>query len=105
MGLVTYDDLTSHAIDYGMQARDAETERFARRAVLAAYADLPNHHRWSYYKEVGRLVTVDDYSTGTVEFDYTAGANERQLTLTDGTWPEWAALGAVVIDTTPYSVA
>jgi hypothetical protein len=105
MGLVTYDDLTSHAIDYGQQARDAETERFARRAVLAAYQDLPNHHRWSYYKQVGRIVTSDDYSTGTVEFDYTGGASERMLTLTSGTWPSWAALGSVVIDNVPYAVA
>lgn len=105
MGLVTYDDLTSHAIDYGEQARDATTERYARRAVLAAYQDLPNHHRWSYYKQVGRIVTVDDYSTGTVAYDHTGGASERQLTLTSGTWPSWASLGSVVIDTVPYAVA
>lgn len=105
MILTTYSDLISHCIDYLGGATDAENERAARRAVQSAYADIPNHRRWTYYMQEGRLTTVDSYSTGTVIYDHSGGANERMLTLTTGTWPSWAARGVVVISNVYYQVA
>lgn len=35
-------------------------------------------------------IGLDSYSTGTITYDHTGGANERQVTLAGGTWPSWA---------------
>ena len=35
-------------------------------------------------------IGLDSYSTGTFTYDHTGGANERQVTLTGGTWPAYA---------------
>lgn len=50
-------------------------------------------------------IGLDTYSTGTVVYDHTGGANERQLTLTSGTWPTWAKLpGRIFINNDWYSL-
>jgi hypothetical protein len=61
-------------------------------------------HRWSFLRAEYTIATVAPYSTGTVAYDHTGGANERQLTLSSGTWPSWAASGVVIIDDTWYEV-
>lgn len=102
---VTFADLLEHAVAYlGGDAGVANSDR-ARRAVLAAYQDLPQRHPWSAYKTVGRLTTVAQYTTGTVGYDHTGGAAERLVTLAGGTWPSWAAAGTLVIADVPYDVA
>lgn len=101
----TYHDAVQNVLDYYNADPSAEAERYARNAVLAAYREVPNTKRWSYYLTRGRLNTVASYTTGTVVFDLTGGANERQLTLTTGTWPSWAALGTVRISNVEYDVA
>lgn len=105
MNLVTYADLTDHCLDYLGGTTDAVNERRCRRAAQIAYSDLPNVRRWSYYMQEGRIATVANYSTGTVVYDHTGGASERMLTLTDGTWPSWAARGVVVINNVYYQVS
>lgn len=102
---VTFADLLDHALGYlGGDAGVANSDR-ARRAVLAAYQELPQRHPWSAYQGVGRLVTNASYNTGAVEFDYTGGSSELLVTLSDGTWPAWAADGTLVIADVPYEVA
>lgn len=50
-------------------------------------------------------IVADTYSTGTVAYDHTGGANERQLTLSGGTWPTWAKLpGRVFINDDWYAL-
>lgn len=50
-------------------------------------------------------IGLDSYSTGTVVYDHTGGANERQLTLTGGTWPTWAkSPGRIFINEDWYSL-
>lgn len=101
---VTFADLLDHALSYlGGDAGRANSDK-ARRAVLSAYQDLPTRHPWKHYQTVGRVVTVASYTTGTVAYDHTGGANERQLTLSGGTWPSWAASGTIVISDVPYDV-
>lgn len=78
--------------------------RMAKAAVSAAYRDCANAHNWHYYQRRTTLATDADYSTGTVAYDHTAGAYERMLTLTTGTWPTNAARGTVVIDDVHYDV-
>ena len=92
--------LMSHDI-----GRDGINEARARQAVREAYRDIPSRHSWSYFNRQRLLQTVASYSTGTVVYDHTGGANERMLTLTSGTWPTWAAYGRVIISGVHYDVA
>lgn len=102
---VTFADLMDHALAYlGGDAARANSDR-ARRAVLSAYQDLPTRHPWHHYKRIGRITTVASYSTGTIEYDHTGGSSELLVTLTDGTWPTWAASGVLVIANVPYEVS
>lgn len=103
--LWTYADLVQYVVDSHALERTGLNERHARAAVRKAYRDLANFNEWNYYYRQRLIRTVAEYSTGTVEFDYTGGANERMLTLTTGTWPSWAAYGRVIIDSTHYEVA
>src|SRR6476620_11922197 len=100
----TYGELVNYVLDSHAVDRSGLNLRHAREAVRRAYRDLPIRHTWNYYYRQMILQTVADYSTGTVDFDYTGGANERQLTLATGTWPSWAAYGRVIIDTVHYEV-
>ncbi len=103
--LTTWSDLLDHLVDWCGANPAAEVRRDARRASLNAMRDFSTAARWSYYYQLGRIVTSAPYSTGTVEYDHTGGSSERLMTLTDGVWPSWAALGSVVIDNVRYDVA
>ena len=103
--LYTYSDMVQYVCDAHAVDRTGLNERHARSAVRYAYRDLPARHQWNYYYRQQLLQTVASYSTGTVTFDYTGGTAERQLTLTTGTWPSWAAYGRIVIDNVHYDVA
>lgn len=103
--MTTYQDLIDHLLAYGgTDATKAASQQHAR-AVQIAYNAMPTRHAWHYYWTLGRITTDAPYGTGTVAFDLTGGANERQLTLTDGTWPSWAALGYVTVGSATYQVA
>jgi len=101
MPLTTYMDLVQHALDYLNASTSPEMERAARRSVQAAYQDIVNFKRWSYYMHEGRLATVAPYSTGTVVYTNST----RELTLTGGTWPTWAARGVVRFSDVYYQVS
>lgn len=75
-----------------------------RAAISAAYFELPGRRAWNYFKRHGRILTSEPYSTGTIEYTHTGGTYERQLTLTDGTWPTWAVHGEVTISDVTYRV-
>lgn len=100
----TYSDSVQYVLDAHALERTPLNERHARSAVRRAYSDLPKKHEWSYYYRQRILQTVADYSTGTVVHDHTGGTYERELTLTTGTWPSWAAYGRVIIDDVHYEV-
>ncbi len=103
--LYTYKDAVDHLMDWLGGSSDPIARRDSRRACQEALREIVNNHRWSYYYQHGRVTTVANYSTGTVAYDHTGGANERQLTLSDGTWPTWAQYGTVRISNVPYAVA
>lgn len=104
MAFFTYYDLVQSLLDMGGGAADDRALKTAKRAVQNAYRDLPAARRWSYFYQHYRLITDAPYSTGTVEFDYTGGTYELQLTLSSGTWPANAAYGKVLIDDVLYDV-
>lgn len=100
----TFQDLISHALDYSGAATDAQSERFARRAIQSAVNEMQSAKEWAYFAAVGQILTVAPYSTGTIAYDHSGGAYERLVTLTTGTWPTWAADGILVIDNKTYQV-
>lgn len=102
--LYTFHDVQTHLLELCGGSADDRALRIARRAIQESLRTLPARRNWTYYYLHGRLTTDDDYSTGTVEYDYTGGANERQLTLSGGTWPTNAAYGKVLVSSIVYEV-
>jgi len=88
MAYFTYFDLVESLIvsSYG-GPQDAE-QRDIRTAIHKAYAEVTQIRDWSYYHVHGRVITQAPYSTGTVTSSGTT------VTLSNGTWPTWAATGA-----------
>jgi hypothetical protein len=100
----TYKDLVDHVEDWLGANPSAEARRDARRAALQAYRNLGNEHRWTYYYARGRMNTVAPYVTGTIQYQHTGGAVSRLVTLTDGTWPDWAGNAYLVLGIVTYQV-
>lgn len=103
--LITYRDLIDHCQDYLGSNVTNDASRDCRRAIQEGYRSFAAMFNWQYYYTRGRLVTNASYTTGTIEYDHTGGANERQVTLTGGTFPSWAYLGTIIIDSISYEIA
>lgn len=103
--MLTFQDAIDNLLGYAGDDASGTGTTKVRRAVQAAYRAVPTRHDWAYLWTLGRITTNASYATGTIAYDHTGGANERQLTLTDGTWPSWAAYGYVMIDSIPYTVS
>lgn len=98
--LFTFGDLTEHLmIRLGGGALDQDAHVY-RAAAQEAMREFVGRHEWSYYYAILRIQANAPYSTGTVAYTHAT----RTLTLTDGTWPEWAALGVILIGTQAYEV-
>lgn len=105
-GIQTYQDLMEYLEDSTGWDRNHESHRRLRDAIDEAYRDFVNERTWSYYAQMGTLVTAAPYSTGTVTYDHTGGAfGERVVTLSGGAFPDWAAEGTLLINAVPYEVA
>lgn len=63
------------------------------------YPPIP--HRWSFFTPAATMATTVPYGTGTVAI--TKGATT--VTLSDGTFPSWAAQGTLVISSRSYAIA
>jgi hypothetical protein len=99
--MLTYSDLIEHAVDYLGGAADNREQSFIRRAVFNAFQRIAYHPRgWRYFIRRARVNLNALYSTGTVAYT----SSSRSLTLTGGTWPTWAALGEVRINSLIYEV-
>ena len=94
-GVLTYHDLLDYITaltDGGARTKDM---RLYREAILGAYRDVSMAAEWDYFTTEGRVNLDAAYTTGTIVYDHTGGANERQITLTAGTWPSWAGKGRI----------
>lgn len=100
----SYHDIVDHLLDHFGGLEDGRNLKMTKRATLSAYRQLPTLYNWSYYYKRGRVSTVAAYSAGTIAYDHTGGTYERQVTLTSGTWPSWAARGIVQVDNVNYDV-
>lgn len=100
----SYFDAVQQLTDFVSGAVDQRAVKIIKRAVQDAYSWLPHQQKWRYYYRRGVVVCDAPYETGTVVYDHTGGTNERELTLTGGTWPANARFGWVVIDQRQYKV-
>jgi len=103
--LMSYADVLSHVIDYLGADATAQTERFARRAIQMAVNDMHSKRQWKCFFKRGRIVTSPAYQDGTIAYLATSGAIPRQVTLTGGTWPSWAADGTIRIGNVVWPIA
>ena len=102
----TWRDAVELVIDtVGGQTTGGRNVGLAKVAVQEAVQSLVDMREWNYYINPERVVTVDQYATGTIEYDHTGGASERLITLTGGTFPSWAERGTLLIDSVPYKVS
>lgn len=96
----TVSDALAHLRDWTGVATDANIQRMAYRAIRDGLESLSSQHPWSYYTRRYRFSTEASYSTGTVAYTHST----LSLTLTTGTWPDWAGRGTVIIDDVHYPV-
>lgn len=101
--LVTYQDAVERVLAHWDRHNAGRDAYFARSAVSEALRKL-GQYRWKWYRSTLILKTEAEYETGTIEYDHTGGTYERELTLSDGTWPTNAALGQVVISQVAYPI-
>jgi len=72
-----------------------------RRFLLAVDPRSMKQYGWSFLKPTATLTTVAPYSTGTIAI--TDGGTT--VTLSDGTWPSWAANGTLEYSGVEYDVS
>jgi len=97
-------DVAESLLTYLGGSPDGVTHGDIRRAITAALREIPTLHDWTAFVMVGRLFLNAPYSTGTIEYDHTGGTYERQMTLTDGTWPTWIERAYIRIGLVAYYV-
>lgn len=104
--IMTLQDVVQRLLlEFSLPDDQARGRQLARMAASDAYSDvLAATSRWTWYDRTFLLHCNAPYSTGTIAYDHTGGTYERQLTLTDGTWPTWSIDGTVVIDDKYYEV-
>lgn len=103
--ILTYHDAIEHGLSYLGGVADEQARNDVYAAVQAAYRHVAYGTReWQSFYDYERITTVAPYSTGTVAYDHSGGTYERELTLTTGTWPTWAAFGTVRIGEVDYEV-
>ena len=101
---LTYKDALDWLIDVSGGDTSGRTKKLALRAIHSSRRIIASYRDWSYFNAVLSVSTQAPYSTGTISYDHTGGAYERQLTLSGGTWPSWAERGTVVISNGFYQV-
>lgn len=103
--LGTYQDLVDSLIAFTRGGGADAEQRDVRTAAYLAYQHLAKVHDWQFFRRNWRVLLSEPYDTGSVVFDLTGGTYERQLVLSGGTWPSWAAYGTVLIDGILHTVA
>lgn len=93
---VTAQDLQNALVRMLGGSSSPEEVEDVRAAIRDALRTVSAAHLWPYYHSFYTLTTNEPYATGTVT--YTAAT--RALTLSGGTWPDWAAAGVVILPST-----
>lgn len=99
--ITTFYDMVEYLLHYASMDPQRGTVEDCRRAVVNGYREFNGSHNWSFLFTRGRINTTAPYSTGTIQYT----DSNRQMTLTGGVWPSWAALGEIRIGNIPYTIA
>lgn len=100
----TYRDIADTLLQISGANAIAGNMGMVRGAIHEALRTLGNDLSAKYLVREDSLNLNASYSTGSIAYDATGGSNERQVTLTTGTWPTWAAAGRILISDVPYEV-
>lgn len=93
--MLTYQDCVEHLVDWNGGNAGDHTLRELRRAIKSAISEIAAVRQWRYLNRIASVNLNAQYNTGTIAYDATGGTYERQVTLTTGTWPSWAANGVL----------
>ncbi len=96
--LFTYADAIEELIRFADARGEDGSQQMIRGAIRTAYMEVPTLCDWPTLTRPGRIHLREPQSTGTVVYDHTGGAYERQLTLTGATWPTWCIDAVVRFD-------
>jgi hypothetical protein len=101
---LTYQDVVEDLIYYmGGEASDSVL-RDAKKAATEALREITAAHTWTYLYKQGRIETTQSYSDGTISYQASGGPNPFQVSLTGGTWPDWACHGVIRVGNINYEV-
>lgn len=95
-------DAVNHVLrsgDVTMSQPDAKAAGL--RAVRFACGNIASYHRWKAYQAYTTVMIHGPYSTGTITYSSSTGV----VTLTGGTWPDWAQYGELRIGSDEYAVS
>lgn len=87
--LWTYRDLIDRLIIFGEAGTQSQMWQNYRLAVDEAYRWVVYRRPWRYLLKHYEVAMTGPYSTGTIAYT----ESSRQVVLTGGTWPTWAANG------------
>jgi hypothetical protein len=96
----TYDDALRWAELFSSASGMERATDIIYSAVQSAYRELADLGTWRYLVRPLRIVTRPLYATGSVSYSEAT----RQVSLSGGTWPSWAAEGTLRIGVTHYRV-
>jgi hypothetical protein len=103
--LLTYQDAVERLVDYVGGTGSDQLLRDAKQSAIEALRDLISEHPWTYLYTQARIVTQPSYTDGQLTYQASSGAVPYLVTLSGGTWPDWAAAGILRIDNINYGVA
>lgn len=99
--VMTFADAIQRAVAFLRGGGDSYAQDEIFQAVQSAYMEVWQARNWKYLWTYGRINTVEPYQEGTIEYD----AGTRQVTLSGGTWPDWARYGTIRVANVLYNVA
>jgi len=96
--LFTYADAIEELIRFADARTENCSQQIVRGAIRTAYMEIPALCDWPTLTRPDRIHLRAPQTTGTVVYQHSGGAYERQLTLTGTTWPSWCVDAVVRFD-------
>jgi len=99
--MVTLQDAVNHVLrSADLSANEPEAKSAALRAVRYACDNIVVYHRWKAYQAYTTVMINGPYTTGSVSYSSSTGI----VTLTGGSWPDWARYGELRMGSQEHSV-
>lgn len=98
--MFTFQDSVDTLLDFLGAENSEQARRDAVDATIDSHRELAHVHQWSYLTRSCPITIVGAYRDGTIEYDNFT----NEVTLTGGSWPDWALYANLIIDTVVYRV-